>query len=85
MPETPADFIRRRKQVYHEFFESPGGQVLLEDLMRFCRAHESTFHPNERISANMDGRREVWLRIQQHLQLDVSTLLTLYTGVKTDG
>lgn len=55
-------------------------QTILVDLMRFCRANESTAHPDDRASARLDGRREVWLRIQQHLRLDDETLWQLYGG-----
>ena len=77
---TLDDYLRNRQQAYTDYFDSPGGKVLLADLMKFCRANESTFHPDPRVSANLDGRREVWLRIQQHLQLDVTSLLKLYSG-----
>jgi hypothetical protein len=33
-------------------------------LGEFCRAKESTFHPNERVSSRLDGRREVYLLIE---------------------
>ncbi len=81
---TIEDYLRNRQQAYVNYFESPGGKVLLGDLMDFCRANESTFHPDPRVSANLDGRREVWLRIQQHLQLDVTSLLKLYSGATHD-
>jgi hypothetical protein len=52
--------------------------MVLEDLAKFCRAHESTFHAEERVAGRLDGRREVWLRIQQHLQLSEDALWKLY-------
>lgn len=72
-------FIHGRKGTYQRVFDSPEGKVVLADLARFCRAHESTFDPDARISANLDGRREVWLRIQQQLELDSDTLWQLYS------
>lgn len=50
---------------------------VLADLARFCRAHESTFHPDARVHAQMEGRREVWLRITEHLGLSPEELLNL--------
>lgn len=70
--------LTNRKRAYQRLFDTPDGKVLLVDLARFCRAHESTFHPDARVAANLDGRREVWLRIQQHLQLDSEDLWDLY-------
>lgn len=54
---------------------------VLKDLAKFCRAHQSTFHSDPRIAANLDGRREVWLRIQNYLQLDIKELFKLH-GIK---
>ncbi len=52
-------------------------RVLL-DLAKFCRASTSTFHPDARLAAQLDGRREVWLRIIQHLKLTENQLWDLY-------
>lgn len=51
---------------------------VLIDLAKFCRAHESTFHADARLHAVAEGRREVWLRIEQHLQLTSEELWNLY-------
>ena len=52
-------------------------RVLL-DLAKFCRARESTFHPDHSVSDRLDGRREVWLRIMHHLKLSEEQLWALY-------
>lgn len=70
--------VFRRQNAYRAVFDSPVGREVLIDLARFCRAHETTFNENPRISDALDGRREVWLRIQQNLQLDSETLWSLY-------
>ena len=58
--------------------------VILTDLMRFCRANEPLVvkgkEPDPLVMARLDGRREVWLRIQRHLNLDDETLWRLYDG-----
>jgi hypothetical protein len=51
---------------------------VLNDLAAFCRANKSTFHEDPRAHAVLEGRREVWLRIQQHLQLDEDALWKIY-------
>ena len=63
------DFLTGRGQAYRKTFSSVHGEAVLEDLARFCRANETTFLPDERASLILDGRREVWLRIQKHLHL----------------
>jgi hypothetical protein len=45
------------------------GEYVLQDLSKFCRADESTFHTDARIEGIMQGRREVWLRISKHMNL----------------
>lgn len=52
--------------------------TVLKDLAKFCRAHDSTFDKDERIHAVMEGRREVWLRIEQHLSLNQTELYELH-------
>lgn len=70
-----------RRYAYTKVFAGPLATVVLKDLARFCRAHESTFNEaSDRASALAEGRREVWLRIQHHLQLTPEQLWELYSG-----
>lgn len=83
MPSSRAQqTVSRRKQAYRQTFSGEMAREVLEDLARFCRAHESTFLPDARAAATLDGRREVWLRIQRHLELSDDQLWALYPGVK---
>lgn len=74
------EFLRQRKRAYQLAFGSPAGVLVLEDLAKFCRANETCFHPDPRLHAVAEGRREVWLRIQQHLNLTPEQLVQLYSG-----
>lgn len=74
------DFVRGRRQSYQLAFTSPAGQSVLIDLARFCRASETCFHEDARKHAVLEGRREVWLRIQNHLRLNSEQLVDLYGG-----
>ncbi len=73
--------LRLRKSAYQQTFDGHGAprQVLI-DLARFCRATESVFHPNESMKNVLIGRNEVWLRIQQHLNLSSEELFQLQEG-----
>ena len=51
---------------------------VLSDLAKFCRANTSTYQADPRLSDVLIGRREVWLRIQHHLQLSDDQLWHLY-------
>lgn len=74
------DRLRLRKQHYQHTFNTPVGNEVLIDLARFCRANETCFHADARLHAVAEGRREVFLRIQQHLQLSSEQLFALYQG-----
>jgi len=77
------DFLRSRRHQYIRTFDSESGKAVLADLAKFCRAHESTYHPQ--FSDQLDGRREVWLRIQQHINLTDAQLWELYKGKGENG
>lgn len=82
--------VFRRRHAYRSLFR-PGGrelsiaaQIVLTDLKKFCRATSSTtvVSPVSRAvdpiaSAHLEGRREVWLRITQHLDISDADLYGL--------
>ena len=76
------DFLKRRRLAYQLTFrkDNYAGQDVLMDLAKFCRANQTTFHANPRISAVLQGRHEVWLRITNHLHLTSEQLFALYNG-----
>ncbi len=51
---------------------------VLKDLAHFCRAHDTTFHHDPRIHAVLEGRREVWLKIERILNLSPEELYELH-------
>ena len=71
-------FISRRRTAYVKAFTGPFGEEVLADLAKFCRATETTFHIDPRIHAVAEGRKEVWLRIQRHLQLTDEQLWAIH-------
>lgn len=81
------DFLRKRRMAYQLTFQKNNyaAQEVLIDLARFCRASETTFHPDARLSAVLEGRREVWLRIANHLNLTSEQLFALYRGNQFDA
>lgn len=72
--------LGERRYAYQKTFQGPLAEVVLRDLMRFCRMHESTFHADPRAHALAEGRREVILRISHHLRLSPEKLWELYSG-----
>ena len=82
--EQEKQFLFDRQRNYLTVFnpEAPTTKEVLDDLMQFCMADQSTFNVDGRIQAMYEGRRQVWLRIQQHLQLDSQSLWELMTTGK---
>lgn len=79
------EYLFDRSKIYRRHFDA-GNQdaaFILKDLAKFCRAHGSTANADPHIAARLDGRREVWLRIQHHLQLDDEQMWRLYGGTQT--
>lgn len=73
-------FLRERQTAYQAFFLQPAGQVILSDLAEFCFAHQTTYDSDERLHARKEGRRDVWLRIQHHLNLSDADLYAISMG-----
>jgi hypothetical protein len=57
---------------------APVGADALIDLARFCYAHEPVWHSDPNVRIALEGRREVWLRIQKNLQLTDQQIWDLY-------
>lgn len=76
------DYLTSRAGAYRRVFAGSASlvdqRIVLADLAKFCRANESTFHPDPRVAAVQEGRREVWLRLQRHLNLTDEQLLAIY-------
>jgi hypothetical protein len=73
-------WLQNRRQSYQLVSNQPAGKVILADLARFCYAFESCWDPDPRIHAMKEGRRSVWLRVQQHLKLSDAELYQIATG-----
>jgi hypothetical protein len=89
MSEEPGrlfDFLKRRRITYNLAANQPAVQDMLIDLAVFCRANSSTValdkdgKVDRDLSLILEGRREVWLRIANHLNLTTKQLYALYTG-----
>lgn len=74
--------LRPRRAAYAKTFNNHEGRKVLADLKRFCRATVPTADVNNvHTTYLLEGRREVWLRIQSMLQLtdeDVVQLIEEY-------
>jgi hypothetical protein len=68
------------KRAYQLAFNTPAGEAVLIDLMPFCRARETCVVPGDRDRTYvLEGRREVYLRIRDYLDLTPEQLVEKYT------
>lgn len=76
------NYLLKRMQAYQHVFNSENTFLadVFNDLSRFCRANDTTFHIDPRAHAALEGRREVWLRIKDHLDMNVDDLLIKLGG-----
>jgi hypothetical protein len=65
-------FLSRVQYHYQRCFKSPDGEAVLADLAPYCYACAPCRNERE------EGRRDVWLRIQQHLQMKPEELTVLF-------
>lgn len=69
------------RTAYLRAFGGFAGQQVLIDLARFCRAAETCVIAGDRDKTLiLEGRREVFLRIQQHMRLSPEQLYQVYAG-----
>lgn len=68
---------------YRQLFRGVAGRTVLDDLARFCHAN-TTVHVvgDTHGSAQLEGRRQVWLRIQQALRLTDDKLQEIAEGME---
>ncbi len=79
MLERIKAFIFARQTAYRRTFKGAPGEVVLADLMSFCRAQESVYNPDQRLTDVAIGRNEVWLRIQNHIRLSPDEMFAIST------
>lgn len=75
--DVTRDSIEEIKKAYERVFgesNDPSLRIVMNDLKRFCRVDRTCFHPDPRLHAVAEGRREVALRIFDHLSLSVDQL-----------
>lgn len=70
--------LLQRREAYRRVFQGPHADVVLADLKRFCRATAPTHTPGDPYTtAFLEGRREVFNRIQSFVHMDDARLHNL--------
>lgn len=66
--------IKKIVQSYKACFDHPNAKHCLLEIANFCNARGSCYRDNQLEMARMNGRREVWLLIQERLNFDLNKL-----------
>lgn len=71
--------IRGRKNAFTRVLRDGGATlddiaIVRRVLDKFCRKHTSTFHPDARVHAVAEGRREVILLVDDYIGLSIDEL-----------
>ena len=79
--ESTKVYLQHRSTAYKLTFNNEkfpyAGKLVLQDLAKFCRANETCFDADPRLHAVLEGRREVFLRIVNHLKMTPEELFNL--------
>jgi hypothetical protein len=79
-PEKLTEILGDRQRAYLLAFKESAGAAVLADLAVFCRANETCVIPGDRDRTYvLEGRREVYLRIRDHLDRTTEELVEKYT------
>lgn len=81
-PDQLKQIFTDRRRAFQRAFKmtEAAGDAVLADLAVFCRATESCAVPGDRDRTFLlEGRREVWLRICDHLNLNDEQFFEKYT------
>lgn len=85
MREIFAKLLLRRRRAYRSTFGSREGQAVLADLRNFCCATRPSFQPGDPYATALrEGRREVWLRLQMHLNMTEKQIWQLDSDAGTE-
>lgn len=72
-------FLGERQRAYLLAFGEVAGKAVLVDLAKFCRADRTCVIPGDRDRTYvLEGRREVYLRIRDHLDRTTEELVEKY-------
>jgi hypothetical protein len=61
----------RLVRAYNEVFSGDDGELVLNDLLRYCHVLDSTFNSDSHAMAYDQGKREVGLNILRKLDFDL--------------
>jgi hypothetical protein len=72
------DLITRRHVAWNRVFEGPDGRQVERQLSIFCFANTTTFDIDPIKSAYKQGRKDVWILMQNYRHLTPKQLAVIY-------
>lgn len=80
------ELLLERSQAYKHTFNGEPAQKVLADLEKFCHANTTTHVAGDSHgTAQLEGRRQVWLRIQGYMSLSDNDIGEIVETAETDG
>jgi hypothetical protein len=84
--EVPASQLQAEFGELQRAFSTPAGTSLLKRLEKFCRGRETCVVIGDRdLSYVFEGRRQVYLYIQDHIELTFEEFISRYATVKEEA
>ena len=79
------DILLARGQAYKRCFDGEDAESVLSDLERFCHANTTTHVDGDSHgTSQLEGRRQVWLRIQGYRNLSDQQVGEIVEVAETD-
>ena len=78
MTPEQLEMITERKRAFQLAFKSPAGEAVMRELAKYCRVYSTTAHETPNLTFVFEGRRQVYLRIQQYLESSVESLHEMF-------
>ena len=75
------DKFRQLKAAYQMTFSGAHGELVLSDLTKFCHVYSCCFDADARIHAFNEGKRYVYLRIQDFLIMQPEAMAEVAIGL----
>ena len=75
------EIVRQNSELYKRVFSGPDGQAVLADLKKRCFVDRTTFHENHGRKGFQEGRRSIFVHIQNMVEKDLESVLADLKGV----
>lgn len=75
------EMVKNNVELYKRVFSGPDGKAVLEDLRKRCFVDRTTYHENPVKMGMNEGRRSIFVHIQNMVEKDIESILADLKGV----